>query len=93
MLMCQNHDNHYTTSLFDNLHPNDRDDFFQVLPQMLKDCQQEVVTNWMSQSVAANTIVLGGVSGSGKIWTSMVVLAAYIFRHRPYSSMHDVVKN
>ncbi|KAH9859182.1 hypothetical protein J1614_012259 [Plenodomus biglobosus] len=80
MLLCHDHNQYDKTSLFDGVHPDDRAAFMDILPQLLKVYQHNVVTKWLDQGVLANTVVLGGMSGSGKPWTSMVVLVCYTLR-------------
>lgn len=80
LFLCKDHEQYSTTSLYNDVHQEDSARFAAILPVLLKDYQLQVIESWINEGVLANTPILGGISGSGKTYTSMVALCAFLFR-------------
>ncbi|KAL6709591.1 hypothetical protein ACN47E_001526 [Coniothyrium glycines] len=83
LIQCKDHTQYDTSSLYQNIHPDDLekfDDFLRLT--LLKDYQCDVVDFWSKRGLLANIAILGGISGSGKTFTSISTLCGYLFRNR-----------
>lgn len=84
-LMCKDHAQYDMHSLFETIHDYDKQAFVPLLRSSLLDYQNVPVAHWEDEGVTANIIVLGGVSGSGKTYTSINILCGYTLRIKVHS--------
>ncbi|KAL6169668.1 hypothetical protein ACJQWK_04672, partial [Exserohilum turcicum] len=80
LMLCKDHTRYDKSSLFSTIHEDDREKFSTIMDQSLRDYQRAPINAWRSEGLFANVAALGGVSGSGKTYTSIHVLCGYTFR-------------
>jgi hypothetical protein len=82
LMLCKDHLSYHKSSLYDTIHPEDRQKFQAILPQKLHAYQQLPVNYWLNEGVTIDIAALGGISGSGKTHMSITILIGYLLQNR-----------